>query len=76
MRLNHFHRLILEFVRVAGEAGRTDDEITLGLYLHPDAARPRRYELVTAGLVVNSGTRRKGVSGRSGIVWTAAKEAE
>ena len=49
----------------------TDEELMI--YLHdvisPNAIRPRRGELVEAGMIRDSGVRRKTQSGRQAIVW-------
>jgi predicted ArsR family transcriptional regulator len=47
----------------------TDEEIAIRLNLSGSTARPRRIELVQAGLVVQTGTR-KTASGRSAAVWS------
>jgi hypothetical protein len=41
------------------------------LVMDPSSQRPRRVELVTGGQVVDSGRKRKTVSGRQAVVWTA-----
>lgn len=58
-------------VRKAGPAGLTDEEGVGLLAMSPSTYRPRRVELVDAGLVVNSGTVRKTASGRNAVVWIA-----
>jgi DNA-binding NarL/FixJ family response regulator len=49
--------------------GASDEEIVLRSHLRANTVRPRRVELVKAGLVRDSGQRRAGSSGRSAIVW-------
>lgn len=71
--LNAMQRMVMEFIRQAGDAGATDEEIQIGIPMNPSSQRPRRGELVDAGLVVEAGTR-KTRSGRLATVW-AAKEA-
>lgn len=66
--LNAMQRRVLEFLRQAGDAGATDEEIQIGLAMNPSSQRPRRGELVDAGLVVEAGTR-KTRSGRLATVW-------
>jgi hypothetical protein len=60
---------VLAFLRRQGELGATDAEIQSSLALNPSTARPRRIELVSAGLVVDSGLTRPTASGRQAIVW-------
>ena len=69
--LNAMQRQVLEFLRQAGDAGATDEEIQIGLPMNPSSQRPRRGELVDAGLVVEGGTR-KTRSGRLATVWRVA----
>ena len=66
---------VLAFIQKHGRGGCTDAEIAAGVGLAPDTARPRRIELVAAGLVVESGRRRPTPSGRGAVVWIAAKFA-
>lgn len=60
-------RRVLTFLRVSG--GATDEEIQTGLHLDPSTERPRRVELVNAGLAHASPDRRLTRSGRQAIVW-------
>lgn len=69
-------RLVLSILQMAGERGLTDDEIQAATGMNPSGARPRRIELVRAGLVRDSGRTRKTRSGREAVVWTAVKEKE
>jgi hypothetical protein len=59
---------VLSFIDSRGEAGATDEEISVGTGINPSTARPRRVELATRGLIVKSGTRRT-ASGRMADVW-------
>ena len=74
--MNHNQRLVLELVRAAGDEGKTDDEIAIELYLHPDSARPRRYELTQRGYLKASGQRRPCPGGRTGTVWIATEKED
>lgn len=65
-------RRVLDFIQARGAAGATDEEIANGLGLNPSTARPRRVELVRAGLVAKAGTR-KTASGRNADVWKSTK---
>jgi predicted ArsR family transcriptional regulator len=51
--------------------GATDEEIAEALSMNPSSARPRRVELVAAGIVEDSGFRRRTHSGRKATVWSA-----
>jgi hypothetical protein len=56
-----------------GHYGSTSDEGAQALGLdNPYASRPRFAELHAAGLIVDSGDRRKGLSGRAQVVWIDA----
>ena len=50
-------------------SGCTDEQLQNALGLDGSTERPRRGELVTQGLVEDSGLRRKSASGRDCIVW-------
>ena len=60
---------ILACLRRHGEQGRTDLELEQELNMIGSTVRPRRGELVAAGLVVDSGLTRPTASGRQAIVW-------
>lgn len=64
---------VLNVLRTKGEHGATDEEIQTELGLNPSAERPRRIELQELGLVRDSGTTRQTRSGRSAVVWVAAR---
>lgn len=55
-------------------AGLTDEEVQLGLGMNPSTQRPRRIELVKAGLIREAGSR-KTTSGRKATVWQAVRLA-
>lgn len=59
------HARILEFVKSRGSATR--EEIEIGTGIAGNTARPRICELVTAGRMIENGTR-KTVSGRNAAV--------
>ena len=59
-----------------GESGATDEEMQSLLAIPPNTQRPRRRELQTKGLVVDSGNRRLTRSGRKAIVWVAKIRVE
>jgi len=64
-------RRVFEFIRDRGEEGATDEECQRELGMNPSTQRPRRGELVDAGLIVESGTRLT-ASRRRAAVWRAA----
>ena len=47
----------------------TDDQVAAGLEMSPNSERPRRIELVEAGLVRDSGDKTKTTSGRACVIW-------
>ena len=63
---------VYEFLR-SNTCGCTDEEIQIGLGMNPNTQRPRRIELVRAGLVRDSGIKRKTNSGRDAVVWEVAR---
>ena len=67
--------IALDAFRDAGPRGLTDQELAgaTGRYLYTIA--PRRVELVQQGWVQDSGARRRGVRGRSAVVWALTSEA-
>lgn len=58
---------ILAWLRTTG--GKTDDEIQKRFQFSGDYERPRRWSLVRAGLVEDSGDRRTLATGNTGKVW-------
>lgn len=63
--------LVLAFIRGRGAEGATDEEVQMGLPISANTERPRRVELVDAGLVVDSKRRRATVGGDLAVVWVA-----
>lgn len=63
--------LVLAFIRGRGADGATDEEIQTGLPLGPNTQRPRRVELVGAGLIRDSKRRRPTLGGDMAVVWEA-----
>lgn len=61
----------LVLAEIIRRGGATDEEIAGELALNPSTSRPRRIELVEAGLVRDSGQTRKTASGRAAVVWIA-----
>ena len=64
-------RQVLDYITLCGETGAIDEEIQDALAMNPSTERPRRGELVDAGLVYCNDTRRKTKSGRPACVWFA-----
>lgn len=62
----------LVFGVIKSRGGATDEEIQRALKMNPSTSRPRRIELERAGIVRDSGKRRKTRSGRWAIVWKVA----
>lgn len=60
---------VLDAIRTNGLYGMTDEEIQAATGISPNTARPRRVELVAAGLVVDLGERRPTASGKMSVVW-------
>ncbi len=72
---------VLETIRQAGPAGRTDQEIATALGLAENSVRPRRLELVsppdgTPRLVFDSGTKRPTAAGGDATVWVTAEHGK
>lgn len=61
--------LQLEVLRVLRVRPRTADEVAAFLRREKLSIRPRCTELADAGLLVDTGERRKNTSGRSATVW-------
>ena len=64
---------VLSYLRKRCQAGATDEQMQLTLGMNPSTQRPRRIELVRAGLVWDSNRRRKTTSGRQAAVWVSSK---
>lgn len=62
-------RRVLEAIAGAGSDGHTDFELERLLGLNRPSPGNRRGELVTAGLVANSGRTRKTNTGSPAVVW-------
>lgn len=62
---------VLAFLRGRGAMGATDEEMQIALNMNPSTQRPRRIELVAAGLARDSAMTRETKSGRKAVVWVA-----
>lgn len=63
-------RMVLAVLRACPN-GATDEQVAAYSNIAPNAARPRRIELVRQGLVYDSGKVRATASGRNAVVWCA-----
>lgn len=68
--------LVFSTIFTSGRNGMTDEEVQQALGMNPSSQRPRRGELVDAGLVVDSGVRRDTQAGLEAIVWVAASNQQ
>lgn len=59
---------VLRAIRATAD-GLTDEQVQAACAMNPSTQRPRRVELVRAGLVVDSGRTRATTSGRQAVVW-------
>jgi len=64
---------VYRFIRDAGHA--TDEQIQDGLTMNPSTQRPRRIELLEAGIIRDSGRKAKTKSGRDAVVWELAERS-
>jgi hypothetical protein len=64
---------VLGMLRRLGVHGATDEQMQRSLSLNANTQRPRRVELVEAGLVVDSQRVRKTTFGRLAVVWVATE---
>jgi hypothetical protein len=69
-RTGNYRRLVLHALI---DADMTDEELQTYLRISPNTQRPRRVELVDAGLVQPAGTHRRTVTGSWAVVWTATE---
>ena len=65
-------RIVLDVIRGFASVGCSDEEGMLNCAMPASTWRPRRVELVNAGLVVDSGKTRKTKSGRKAVVWISS----
>ena len=64
--------LALGFIRSQAASGATADEVADAHEWERYSSRPRLAELHKRGVIVDSGRRRQGVSGRNQVVWVLA----
>lgn len=65
---------VYNFIAERGKEGATDHEVQSALAMTGDSERPRRWSLCRAGLIRDSGQRRKAPTGRPVIVWIATEK--
>jgi len=68
-KCGRLQRLTLEAIRSAGAHGLTADETADALEMDRWSIQPRTSELKAKGLIVDSGLRRRNVTGKSAVVW-------
>lgn len=69
-------RRVFDALHAAGGDGMTDEELQRHLGMGGNTERPRRIELVDAGMVADSGRRRPTNSDSRGIVWTVTSRGD
>jgi predicted transcriptional regulator len=57
-------------IRAAGASGYTADELAEAMGMDRWTVQPRTSELKAKGLIVDSGQRRRNVTGKRAVVWT------
>ena len=70
-RVSFIRSRVIECFESAGAAGLSDEELFDTSGIAPNSARSRRIELTCAGLLRDSGRRRKTASGATAVVWVA-----
>ena len=63
---------VLAFIEARGDSGATDQEIEFGALMSSSSVRPRRGELLEAGLIRDSGITRPTKAGVQATVWRCA----
>lgn len=63
-------QIVLAFLK-AHPGGLTDEELQERIPMQPSTQRPRRVELVAAGLIEDSGKTKPTRSGRAATIWRA-----
>lgn len=71
-KVGTLRRKVLDRIRLTGSYGVTDEQGWHALNMDQNTYRPRRIELWRAGLVKDSGKRRRTTKGRTAVVWVAA----
>lgn len=64
--------IVLDFLKARGDDGATNECMQWNLRMGSNTQRPRRVELVTAGLVVDSGRTGKTQGGHNAVIWMVA----
>lgn len=63
---------VLECLKKVGTLGLTDEQMQYWLKMPANTQRPRRVELVKAGLIKDSGRTRPTLGGDQAVVWVVA----
>lgn len=71
--LGRLQKATREAIQSAGHNGLTADEAAAVLGLERWTVQPRLSELKAKGLIVDSGQRRKNITGKRAVVWIAAE---
>tara|TARA_R110000737_G_scaffold253598_1_gene262939 strand:+ start:437 stop:781 length:345 start_codon:yes stop_codon:yes gene_type:complete len=74
--LGNLESTVLKAIRQSGSDGLTGDELAVATDMLRHTCCPRTATLKRKGLIVDSGERRKGVSGKKQVVWKAVKYAD
>jgi hypothetical protein len=69
--LGRLQAMALAAIQRAGDAGLTADEVAAALKLSRWTVQPRTSELRRKGAIQDSGRRRRNITGKAAIVWTA-----
>lgn len=75
-RADAIRAAVAQVIRSSGDLGATDDEIQTLLKIDGNTQRPRRWELMGAGLVKDSGSTRLTRKDRAAIVWIWVDDPE
>ncbi|VTU38403.1 hypothetical protein H4CHR_04416 [Variovorax sp. PBS-H4] len=67
--------LVLAYLKRCGRAGATDEEMQRGIPMGANTQRPRRVELCTDRLIVDSGRTRLTGGGDEAVVWVVNEPA-
>lgn len=72
-QLPRLQQIVLDAIIASGANGLTDEQGVTLTNLSPSTYRPRRIELQTKCLIVDSGKTRPTRSGRQAVIWRAAQ---
>lgn len=69
-KCGRLQQMALAHIRAAGAGGYTADELSAAMGMDRWTVQPRTSELKAKGLIVDSGQRRRNVTGKRAVVWT------